>query len=219
MKKLCPVPLFLPEKRLQRYYFAKEIIKLINAIADLVNHDKDIRDQIKVIFLANFNVSLGELIYPAANISEQISTAGKEASGTGNMKFMMNGAITLGTMDGANIEIHEQVGDENIVTFGLSSDEVAHYEKYGGYSSVEVYENDHRIQKIMHQLINGTFGHLDNFQSIYDSLLLYNDTYFILKDFDSYGKAQQQVNDLYKNKNKWFDMSLNNVAYSGLFFQ
>lgn len=216
-EEIVPRTFIFAGKAAPGYYFAKEIIKLINAIANLVNNDKAIRDQIKVVFLANFNVSLGEIIYPAANISEQISTAGKEASGTGNMKFMMNGAITLGTMDGANIEIHEAVGEDNIITFGLSSDEVSLYEKNGGYSSVEIYENDHRIQKIMHQLINGTFGHLYNFQSIYDSLLLYNDTYFILKDFDSYGKAQNRVNDLFKDKNKWFNMSLSNVAYSGLF--
>ena len=216
-QEIVPRTFIFAGKAAPGYYFAKEIIKLINTIAALVNNDKDIRDQIKVVFLANFNVSLGEIIYPAANISEQISTAGKEASGTGNMKFMMNGAITLGTMDGANIEIHEAVGADNIITFGLSSDEVAYYEKNGGYSSVEIYENDHRIQKIMHQLIDGTFGHLYNFQSIYDSLLLYNDSYFILKDFDSYGNAQNRINDLFKDKNKWFNMSLNNVAYSGLF--
>jgi glycogen/starch/alpha-glucan phosphorylases len=199
------------------YYFAKEVIKLINYIADLINKDNGIRDQIKVVFLANFNVTLGEIIYPAANISEQISTAGKEASGTGNMKFMMNGAITLGTMDGANIEIHEAVGKHNIITFGLSADEVTHYQKYGGYSSVQIHENDPRIQKIMRQLIDGTFGHLDNFQSIYDALLLYNDTYFVLKDFDAYTKAQDRINELFKDQNKWFEMSLSNVAYSGLF--
>lgn len=215
--EIVPRTFIFAGKAAPGYYFAKEVIKLINYIADLVNNDKDIHDQIKVVFLANFNVSLGEIIYPAANISEQISTAGKEASGTGNMKFMMNGAITLGTMDGANIEIHEAVGDDNIITFGLSSDEVSHFEKYGGYSSVQIYENDHRIQKIMHQLIDGTFGHLASFQSVYDSLLLYNDTYFVLKDFDSYVKAQYRINELFKDKNKWFEMSLSNVAYSGLF--
>ncbi|WP_373484657.1 glycogen/starch/alpha-glucan phosphorylase [Acetobacterium malicum] len=215
--EIVPRTFIFAGKAAPGYYFAKEVIKLINAIANLVNNDKDIRDQIKVVFLANFNVTLGEIIYPAANISEQISTAGKEASGTGNMKFMMNGAITLGTMDGANIEIHEAVGDNNILTFGLTSDEVSHFEKHGGYSSVQIYENDHRIQKIMHQLIDGTFGHLASFQSVYDSLLLYNDTYFVLKDFDSYATAQHHINELFKDKNKWFEMSLSNVAYSGLF--
>ncbi|WP_303870692.1 glycogen/starch/alpha-glucan phosphorylase [Acetobacterium wieringae] len=215
--EIVPRTFIFAGKAAPGYYFAKEVIKLINAIADLVNNDKAIRDQIKVVFLANFNVSLGEIIYPAANISEQISTAGKEASGTGNMKFMMNGAVTLGTMDGANIEIHEAVGDDNIITFGLSADEVSHYQKNGGYSSVQIYENDDRIQKIMHQLIDGTFGHLASFQSIYDSLLLYNDTYFVLKDFDSYANAQDHINKLYQDKNKWFEMSLCNVAYSGLF--
>lgn len=221
--KTNPSPEFVPRtfifagKAAPGYYFAKEIIKLINAIAELVNNDLAIHDQIKVVFLANFNVSLGEIIYPAANISEQISTAGKEASGTSNMKFMMNGAITLGTMDGANIEIYDAVGKDNIVTFGLSSDEVAHYEKQGGYSSIEVYENNDNIQRIMNQLIDGTFGHLGNFQSIYDSLLLYNDTYFVLKDFDSYLSAQKRINSIFQDKTKWFNMALNNVAYSGRF--
>ena len=215
--EIVPRTFIFAGKAAPGYYFAKEIIKLINAIADLVNQDKDIKEQIKVIFLANFNVSLGEIIYPSANISEQISTAGKEASGTGNMKFMMNGAITLGTMDGSNIEIHKAVGPENIVNFGLSSDEVTMYEKTGGYRSVELYEKDPRIHKIMHQLIDGTFGHYFNFQSIYDSLILYNDSYFVLKDFNSYAKAQLHINDLFRNQNQWFKMSLRNVAYSGLF--
>ena len=215
--EIVPHTFIFAGKAAPGYYFAKEIIRLINAIADLVNNDASIKDQIKVVFLANFNVTLGEIIYPAANISEQISTAGKEASGTGNMKFMMNGAITLGTMDGANIEIHEAVGDENIVTFGLSSDEVASFEKSGGYRSFEVFENDARIQKIMQQLIDGTFGNFSHFQSIYDSLLLYNDSYFVLKDFDSYANAQRHINDLYQCPDQWFRMSLSNVAYSGLF--
>jgi starch phosphorylase len=215
--EIVPRTFIFAGKAAPGYYFAKEVIRLINAIANLVNNDPAIRDQIKVIFLANFNVTLGELIYPAANISEQISTAGKEASGTGNMKFMMNGAITLGTMDGANIEIHEAVGPENIVTFGLSAEEAGRFEKYGGYRSVEIFENDLSIQRMMRQLIDGTFGNFSNFQTIYDSLLLHNDTYFVLKDFDSYANAQQQVNDQFKEQRKWFNMSLRNTAYSGIF--
>jgi len=199
------------------YYFAKEVIKLINAVAEKINHDPAIGDQLKVVFLANFNVTLGEIIYPAADISEQISTAGKEASGTGNMKFMMNGAITLGTMDGANIEIHQAVGADNIITFGLSSDQVSQFEKNGGYRSVDLYENDLRIQKIMHQLVDGSLGQQISFQSIYDSLLLYNDHYFVLKDFDAYIKAQEQVNTIYQDKKRWSQISIQNVARSGLF--
>jgi starch phosphorylase len=199
------------------YFFAKEVIKLINAVAEKINHDPAIGDQLKVVFLANFNVTLGEIIYPAADISEQISTAGKEASGTGNMKFMMNGAITLGTMDGANIEIHQAVGADNIITFGLSSDQVSQFEKNGGYRSVDLYENDLRIQKIMHQLVDGSLGQQISFQSIYDSLLLYNDHYFVLKDFDAYIKAQEHVNTLYLDKKHWSQIAIKNVAKSGLF--
>ena len=199
------------------YYFAKEIIKLINRIAVLVNNDPAVNEQLKVVFLANFNVTLGEMIYPAANVSEQISTAGKEASGTGNMKFMMNGAITLGTMDGANVEIFDAVGPENIVTFGLSADQVSSFEKNGGYRSIEIYEKDLRIQKVMHQLIDGSLGHGISFQNIYDSLLLHNDRYFVLKDFDDYAQAHLRINKIYSNKKLWSQMSIHNVAQSGLF--
>ncbi len=199
------------------YYFAKEIIKLINQIAILVNNDPAVNDQLKVVFLANFNVTLGEMIYPAADVSEQISTAGKEASGTGNMKFMMNGAITLGTMDGANVEIFESVGPENMVTFGLSSDQVASFEKYGGYRSIDIYEKDLRIQRIMQQLVDGSLGHGINFQSIYDSLLLHNDRYFVLKDFDDYARAQTRISEIYANPKLWSQISIHNVAKSGMF--
>lgn len=215
--ELTPRTFIFAGKAAPGYDFAKEVIRFINAVASLVNNDPAISDQLKVVFLANFNVTLGELIYPAANISEQISTAGKEASGTGNMKFMMNGAITLGTMDGANIEIHEAVTAENIITFGLSAEEVSNYEKYGGYRSFEIFDNNPAIQKIMRQLIDGTFGNFAHFQSIYDSLLLHNDRYFVLEDFDSYANAQQRINDLFKDQHQWFEMSLNNTAHSGIF--
>ncbi|WKY47812.1 glycogen/starch/alpha-glucan phosphorylase [Eubacteriaceae bacterium ES3] len=199
------------------YYFAKEVIKLINAIANLVNNDPIVSKFLKVVFLANFNVSLGEIIYPAANVSEQISTAGKEASGTGNMKFMMNGAVTVGTMDGANIEIYESVGPENIFTFGLSDDQVAHYYATGDYHSIDTYKADDRLQRILNQLIDHTLGKSLNFQMIYDSLLLYNDHYFVLKDFDSYAKTHEKILTTYVDQDAWFKMSLTNVAKSGLF--
>lgn len=215
--EMAPRTFIFSGKAAPGYYYAKEVIKLINAIAQLVNTDKTLHDKLKVVFLANFNVTLAEMIYPAANISEQISTAGKEASGTGNMKFMMNGAITLGTMDGANIEILEAVGPTNIVTFGLSADDVHQYQKFGGYRSVEVFEQDPRIQKVLRQLIDGTLGSGLYFQSIYDSLLLYNDGYFVLKDFNAYADAQNRVDQLYRNKKTWTKMSISNIAHSGMF--
>lgn len=215
--EMAPRTFIFSGKAAPGYYYAKEVIKLITAIVELVNNDRTLRDKLKVVFLANFNVSLAEIIYPAANISEQISTAGKEASGTGNMKFMMNGAVTLGTMDGANIEILDAVGASNIVTFGLSADEVHHYQKYGGYRSIDIFEQDPRIQQVLHQLIDGTLGHGLSFQAIYDSLLLYNDGYFVLKDFNAYADAQNQVDHLFRNPTIWTKMSISNVANSGIF--
>jgi len=215
--EMAPRTFIFAGKAAPAYYFAKDIIKLINAIAYMVNNDKAVQDKLKVVFLANFNVSLAEIIYPSANVSEQISTAGKEASGTSNMKFMMNGAITLGTMDGANIEISEAVGPTNIVTFGLTSDEVSHYQKYGGYHSVDIFEQDPRIQEVMHQLVDGTLGFGLNFQSIYDSLLLYNDPYFVLKDFNAYTDAQNRIDQLFRNNKTWTKMSISNIAQSGMF--
>jgi len=215
--EIAPRTFIFAGKAAPGYYYAKQIIRLINAIAKMVNSDKTVNQKIKVVFLENFNVSLAEIIYPAANVSEQISTAGKEASGTGNMKFMMNGAVTLGTMDGANIEIGEAVGPTNIVTFGLSSDEVSQYEKYGGYRSIDIYEKDPRIQQVMRQLIDGTLGFGLNFQNIYDSLLLHNDSYFVLKDFNAYVDAQTRVDQLYRNEQTWTKMSITNIAHSGMF--
>ncbi len=215
--EMAPRTFIFAGKAAPGYYYAKEVIKLITAIAELVNNDVSLHDKLKVVFLANFNVSLAEIIYPAANISEQISTAGKEASGTGNMKFMMNGAITLGTMDGANIEILEAVGPSNIITFGLSADEVYNYQQHGGYRSVDIFEQDPRIQQILAQLVDGTLGFGLNFQSIYDSLLLYNDGYFVLKDFNAYTDAQNRVDQLFRNQTVWTKMSISNVANSGIF--
>ena len=160
---------------------------------------------------------MAEIIYPAAEISEQISTAGKEASGTGNMKFMMNGALTLGTMDGANVEIAEAVGMDNVFTFGLSDTEVYNYNTYGGYRSLEVYESDSRLQEILGQLINGFFGESAGFQMIYDSLLLHNDSYFVLKDFAPYVDIQDIASNVYRDQKQWQKMSTINIAHSGIF--
>ncbi|AST92976.1 glycogen phosphorylase [Sutcliffiella cohnii] len=200
------------------YYYAKKVIKLINSLAEKVNNDKDVREQLKIVFLENYRVSLAEDIFPAADVSEQISTASKEASGTGNMKFMMNGAVTLGTLDGANVEILEEVGQENIFIFGLKADDVLHYQQHGGYNSSEYYHHDGRIEQVMEQLINGFFPNVqDHFEPIYDSLLVQNDEYFVLKDFGAYAKIQEQVNEAYLNRTRWLTMSANNIAASGYF--
>ncbi|KGN02167.1 maltodextrin phosphorylase [Clostridium novyi A str. 4570] len=200
------------------YYLAKEVIKLINTVAEKINNDKDIQDKIKVVFLENYRVSLAEKIIPCADVSEQISTASKEASGTGNMKFMMNGAITLATLDGANIEIREAVGDDNIITFGLNADEVMNYEKNGGYNSREIYNQDERIHKIMDQITNGYFGvPSSEFKNIYQHLMEQNDEYFVFKDFDSYVKAQERIDTIYRDRSKWMEISGINIAKSGIF--
>lgn len=200
------------------YYYAKRIIKLINSLADKVNSDRQTNEQLKVIFLENYRVSLAEEIFPAADVSEQISTASKEASGTGNMKFMMNGAITLGTLDGANIEILEAVGEENIFIFGLTAEEVLRYYQNGGYRSHEYYHYDKRIKQVVDQLVNGFFPDAhDHFEPIYDSLLMQNDEYFVLRDFASYVEAQERVGKEYQQREKWLRMSAVNIAHSGYF--
>jgi starch phosphorylase len=200
------------------YYYAKKVIKLINAVADKVNSDPAISNKIKVIFLENYRVSLAEKIFPAADISEQISTASKEASGTGNMKFMINGALTVGTLDGANVEIHELIGDDNIFTFGLSSEEVLHYYQYGGYQSIEYYHHDSRIKQVVDQLISGFFPNVYNeFEPIFDSLLAENDQYFVLRDFASYVDIQQQIGVSFNNRMEWQKKSLINIANAGYF--
>jgi glycogen phosphorylase len=200
------------------YYYAKKIIKLINSVADKINNDRSIREQLKVIFLENYRVSLAEEIIPAADVSEQISTASKEASGTGNMKFMMNGAVTIGTMDGANIEIYEAIGKENMFIFGLRAEEVLHYYQNGGYRSTEYYHHDKRLQEVLEQLVNGFFPDVDDeFELIYDSLLVQNDFYFVLRDFASYVQAQEKVGETYQNRQKWGEMCAVNIAHSGYF--
>jgi starch phosphorylase len=200
------------------YHYAKTVIKLINTIARKINGDKDIGDKIKVVFLENFNVSLAEMIYPAADISEQISTASREASGTGNMKFMMNGAITVGTLDGANVEIRDLVGNENIAIFGLTAEQVMEYYRYGGYKSWEEYQGYPRLKKAVEQLINGFFSEAGGeFRIIYDSLLRDNDEFFVLKDFCPYTEAFNRLNLLYANQESWYRTALVNIAKSGVF--
>ncbi|MCM3667267.1 glycogen/starch/alpha-glucan phosphorylase [Mesobacillus subterraneus] len=200
------------------YYFAKKVIKLINSVADKVNNDPQTNEKLKVVFLENYRVSLAEDIFPAADISEQISTASKEASGTGNMKFMMNGALTLGTLDGANVEITEMVGRENIFLFGLTAEEVLDYQNNGGYHSLEYYHHDERIREVADQLVNGYFPDTENhFTEIYDSLLGHNDQYFVLRDFASYAEAHQEVSRKYLDRKAWLQMSLVNIAKSGYF--
>ncbi len=200
------------------YYFAKQVIKLISSVANKINNDKYINDKLKVVFLENYNVSLAEKLIPSANVSEQISTASKEASGTGNMKFMMNGAITIATLDGANVEIKELVGDNNIVIFGLSSEEVMNFYENGDYFSIDVYNNDRRIQRIMKQLTDGYLNvPKQEFINIREDLITHNDQFFVFKDFDSYVKSQDKIDKLYRNKKIWDEMSIINIANSGKF--
>ncbi|MFP3722469.1 glycogen/starch/alpha-glucan phosphorylase, partial [Niallia circulans] len=169
-------------------------------------------------FIENYRVSLAEHIFPAADVSEQISTASKEASGTGNMKFMMNGALTLGTMDGANIEMHELVGDDNIFIFGMNADQVLELYQNGGYSSREYFYHDDRIHEVVNQLKNGFYDHpVGEFDPIFDSLLIENDQFFVLKDFNSYASIHEKVNQAFKNKQDWLRKSIVNIAMSGHF--
>ncbi|CAI8920985.1 MULTISPECIES: glycogen/starch/alpha-glucan phosphorylase [Bacillus] len=200
------------------YYYAKKIIKLINELARKVNQDPYVSQYMKVIFLENYRVSLAEDIFPAADVSEQISTASKEASGTGNMKFMMNGAITLGTLDGANIEIREKVGDEACFIFGLTAEEVLHYYQNGGYRANDYYHHNMHIKKVVDQLINDFFTNVAaEFEAIYDSLVIQNDEYFVLRDFSPYAERQEDVGRAYENRRKWLEMSIINIAQSGYF--
>ena len=206
------------------YIRAKEIIKLINSVADVINNDRSINGKIKVVFIEDYRVSNAEWIFAAADVSEQISTASKEASGTGNMKFMLNGAPTLGTMDGANVEIVEEVGSENAFIFGMSSDEVMNYEKNGGYNPYEIYNNDADIRRVVDQLVDGTYadGDTERYRDLYNSLLNTNcsdraDMYFILKDFRSYAEAQERVEAAYKDREGWSRMALLNTACCGKF--
>ena len=200
------------------YKRAKLIIKLINSVADVVNNDESIDGKIKVVFIENYRVSNAEIIFAAADVSEQISTASREASGTGNMKFMLNGAPTLGTMDGANVEIVEEVGIDNAFIFGLSAEEVMKYEREGGYNPMDIYNNNQAVRRVLTQLIDGTYAKddPDRFRDLYDSLTK-EDVYFILKDFDSYAEAQQRVDVAYRDEKKWAKMAMLNTAMAGKF--
>jgi len=206
------------------YKRAKQTIKLINSVADVINNDASINGKIKVVFIEDYKVSNGELIFAAADVSEQISTASKEASGTGNMKFMLNGAPTLGTMDGANVEIVEEVGMENSFIFGLSSQEVINFENHGGYNPADIYNNDWELKRAVNQLVDGTYagGDIGMYRDLYNSLLNTQssdraDTYFILKDFRSYAEAQKRVEEAYLDVDRWAKMALLNTACCGKF--
>ena len=219
-----PTTFIFGAKAAAGYRRAKLTIKLINSVADVINNDPSINGKIKVVFIENYRVSNAEIIFAASDVSEQISTASKEASGTGNMKFMLNGAVTLGTMDGANVEIVEEVGQDNIFIFGMSSDEVMNYEANGGYYPREIYNSDQDIKKVLDQLIDGTYANGDKemFREIYTSLLdgmgyEKADVYFTLKDFRSYAEAHEKINAAYKDRMSWAKMALLNTANSGKF--
>jgi len=214
----CPQTFIFGGKAAPGYHYAKTVIKLINALSKKIENDPKVRGKLKIVFLENFNVSQGELIYPAADISEQISTASKEASGTGNMKFMMNGALTLGTLDGANVEIKEAVGEENIFIFGLTAEQVLDYSRSGGYKPWDQYHDNSDIRRCVDQLNSDFFDNMgEEFRTLYDSLMIYNDEFFILKDFPSYLKMHEKLQTLYHSPKDWNKISLLNIANSGIF--
>ena len=217
--RIYPHTYIFGAKAAPSYVYAKKIIELIIAVANVINNDEEINKYLKVVFIENYGVTLAELIIPAADVSEQISTAGKEASGTSNMKLMMNGAVTLGTMDGANIEIAECAGEENEVIFGLRNNEVEELNRNGSYNPWDLYNSDYRIKNVLDSLLSGEWTNYrpDRFRMIFDEIMNNRDTYFILKDFDSYVKAQEKVEELYKNKLGWQRMCLMNIANSGKF--
>ncbi len=217
-KQFYPQNFIFGAKAAPTYWFAKKVIKLINTIAEKVNNDPETNDLLKVVFVEDYNVTYAETIMPAADLSEQISTASKEASGTGNMKFMMNGAITIGTLDGANVEIADFVGQENIIIFGLNAKEVTDIYKKGNYQPYEMYQRDPRIKKVLDQLTNGFFTNVPphEFEEIRRNLLD-RDVYLVLKDFDAYVAAQAKANKLYQNRAAWLKMSIMNTAKSGFF--
>jgi len=200
------------------YHTAKLTIKLINAVADKINNDPTINNKLKVVFIEDYRVSNAEIIFAAADVSEQISTASREASGTGNMKFMLNGALTIGTMDGANVEIVEEVGAENAFIFGLSAEEVMRYEREGGYNPRDIYNNNEAVRKVMTQLVNGYYSpeNPELFRGLYDSLMN-KDQYFILKDFDSYCEAHKKVDAYYRDEKAWARSAMLNTAKCGKF--
>jgi starch phosphorylase len=200
------------------YTYAKAIIKTINEVANMINNDASIQDKIKIVFLPNYNVSLAERIIPAADVSEQISLASKEASGTSNMKLMLNGAVTVATLDGANVEIRDAVGDENICIFGLTEEEVYAYYENHEYYSHQIYDENPVIRRVVDAFIDGTIPNIGyEGREIYDSLLRYNDEYFLLRDFDDYCRAQERIDATYKDQSLWRKISLVNIANAGRF--
>ena len=217
--RIYPHTYIFGAKAAPSYVYAKKIIELILAVAKVINNDEEISKYLKVVFIENYGVSLAELIIPAADVSEQISTAGKEASGTSNMKLMMNGAVTLGTMDGANIEIVESAGEENEVIFGLRNEEVEELNRNGSYNPWDIYNSDYRVKNVLDSLFSGEWTNYrpDKFRMIFDEIMNNRDNYFILKDFDAYVKAQEKVAELYQNKLGWQRMCLMNIANSGKF--
>ncbi|WP_342564122.1 glycogen/starch/alpha-glucan phosphorylase [Paenibacillus sp. FSL R7-0345] len=216
---MVPRTFIFGAKAAPSYHLAKRIIKLINTVADVVNKDPDIKGKIRIFFLENYSVSLAEKIIPAADVSEQISTASKEASGTGNMKFMMNGALTIGTMDGANVEMHEMVGDNNMFLFGLRAEQVMDYYQFGGYRSRDIYYGDGRVKEVLDQLV--TPGpiccHTQEFDSLYQSLIDNNDEFFVLKDFAGYVETHVKIDLAYRNQREWLKKSIVNIGHSGKF--
>ena len=216
--KMVPRTFIFGAKAAPSYSFAKSVIELICNIAEKVNNDKDVSKWFKVVFIENYNVTKAEIIMPACDVSEQISLSGKEASGTGNMKFMMNGALTLGTMDGANVEICNLVGNDNIVIFGMNNDDVVKLKNSGKYDAKNIYNNNKVINKIMNSLIDGTFGNeKERFSLIFNEILLKNDEYFLFEDFQDYINSQEKIDCLYLDKEKWAKICLTNIAKSGYF--
>ncbi len=200
------------------YGYAKTVIKCINEVANLINHDEQLQGKLSLVFLENYNVSLAELIIPAADVSEQISLASKEASGTSNMKLMLNGAITVATLDGANIEIRDAVGEDNIFIFGLTEEEVYQYYETQEYSALKIYEESPVLQRVLNAFIDGTIpGIYREGQEIFDSLIKYNDEFFVLRDFGDYCLAQESINQAYQDKRRWRQISLRNIANAGRF--
>lgn len=214
---MVPRTFIFAGKAAPSYHQAKRTIKLITTLAEIINQDPVVREKIKVVFLENYNVSLAEVIIPGTDVSEQIPTASREACGTGNMKFMMNGAVTMGTLDGANIEISNAIGEGNIITFGLTPEEVLNYYQFGGYNPWDIYHGDIRVKTVMDQLVNGFFPDGEEFRPLHDALLYHNDEYFVLKDFPAYAEAQQRVARYYQDKSRWLNMCLQNIAHAGKF--
>lgn len=213
--KMVPTTFFFSAKAAPSYTFAKKVIELINKLSKVINNDEEVNKYIKVVFIPNYSVSVAEILLNAADISQQISTAGKEASGTGNMKLMMNGAVTLGTLDGANVEIKEKVGDENIVIFGHTVEQLAQLRR--SYKASEIYNNNPNLKKALDSLIDASWSKDNSFKAIFDELFSYNDEYFVLADFDSYVKAHKYIQDLYLDYDKFASMCLRNIAESGYF--